>query len=217
MEMVTQSWQYISASVPYDGNDESLKTAKISDVLRLLEIAGRTCYKSEGKITPDSAEHFVKDILMAKGHFAMIEHAFIGARMITDRGVTHEIVRHRISSYAQESTRYCNYGKLGIRFIVPVDFTLDEEDMMFLSACEAQYNRCLTMGRIPGQARYFLPNGLKTEIVMSCNIREWQHFFSLRADVAAHAQMRALASSMLVDFAQKLPALFKAMAEKKGL
>jgi thymidylate synthase (FAD) len=216
MELVTQSWQYISASVPYDGTDESLQTAKISDVVRLLEIAGRTCYKSEDKITPDSAEKFVK-MLVNRGHHAMIEHAFIGAKMITDRGVTHEIVRHRISSYAQESTRYCNYGKLGIKFIIPVDFALDDEDMKFLAACEAQYNRCLAMGRIPGQARYFLPNGLKTEIVMSCNIREWLHFFSLRADTAAHAQMRALASSMLVDFAQKLPALFLTMAEKKGL
>ena len=216
MELVTQSWRFISASVPYDGTDESLQTATIGDIVRLLEIAGRTCYKSEDKITPDSAERFVK-MLIERGHHAMIEHAFIGAKMITDRGVTHEIVRHRISSYAQESTRYCNYGKIGIKFILPVDFTLDEIDLQFLALCEAQYDRCLSIGRIPGQARYFLPNGLKTEIIMSCNVREWLHFFSLRADVAAHAQMRALASSMLVDFAAKLPALFKGMAEKKGL
>ena len=216
MELVQQSWKYVSATVPYDGTDESLQGRKIGDVVKLIEAVGRICYKTEDRITEESADKFVK-MLLDRGHHAMIEHAFIGAKMITDRGVTHEIVRHRISSYAQESTRYCNYGKLGVRFIIPTDFTLDDEDLRFLESCEAQYNRCLAMGRIPGQARYFLPNGLKTEIAMSCNVREWLHFFSLRADPAAHAQMRALASSMLVDFAQKLPVLFKGMADKKGV
>ena len=449
MELVQQSWRYVSATVPYDGTDESLQGRKIGDVVKLIESVGRICYKTEDRITEESADKFVK-MLLDRGHHAMIEHAFIGAKMITDRGVTHEIVRHRISSYAQESTRYCvdgntllspknfhwspltvkemfqkklhsggkwkrlkvksldlqtgelvftpildifntgikktieittylgykliltpdhriltedgfmeaesclgkmiavngkciaeggidalrkyhwnkgrvdiprkdrviartkftchklveeqceiceakksdaklyvhhidenrnnnsisnlvtvcnpchsrvhsknlefvhydqvmsikevgkrevydlvmpnrnfvangvvvhncNYGKLGVRFIIPTDFTLDDEDLRFLESCEAQYNRCLAMGRIPGQARYFLPNGLKTEIAMSCNVREWLHFFSLRADPAAHAQMRALASSMLVDFAQKLPVLFKGMADKKGV
>lgn len=216
MKIVKQSWQFMSLSVPFDGTNKSLKKAKMSDVVRIIELCGRTCYKSEDKITPDSAERFVK-MLVDRGHHAMIEHAFIGAKMITDRGVTHEVVRHRISSYAQESTRYCNYGKLGIRFIEPVDFKLNKDDKAILRALEKHYMKCLKQKRSPQQARYFLPNGLKTEIVMSCNVREWLHFFSLRADKAAHPQMRALASSMLVDFAKKFPIIFKEMAVKKGV
>ena len=93
--------------------DEPLFTLRF----RTIEQAGRTCYKSEDKITNDSAEHFVRRI-MKMSHLAMIEHASASYRVICDRGVTHEIVRHRLFSYAQESTRYCNY-KSGVTFIIP--------------------------------------------------------------------------------------------------
>ncbi len=218
MEIVNQSWEFISVSMPWKEASiaELGSDFKPADVIKLIEMAGRTCYKSEGKITPDSAEKFVQ-MLVDKGHHAMIEHVVVGAKMVTDRGVTHEIVRHRIASYAQESTRYCNYGKLGVKFIHPVDFTLDEVDMAILGYIEAHYNRCINMGRSPQQARYFLPNGLKTEIIMTANIREWLHFFNLRSSLAAHPQMRALASSMLKGFAYYIPAVFKKMAMERGL
>ncbi|RJQ44794.1 MAG: FAD-dependent thymidylate synthase [Gaiellales bacterium] len=212
MEIVEQSWEFISVTAPWGYSQPFRDTIdQAESAMKLIEKAGRTCYKSENKITPDSADKFVQ-MLVDKGHHAMIEHVVIGAKMITDRGVTHEIVRHRIASYAQESTRYCNYGKLGVKFIKPVDFELDEVDMAILGYIEAHYNYCLNKGRSPQQARYFLPNGLKTEIVMTANVREWLHFFNLRTSPAAHPQMRALATSMLVGFAYHFPVLFGNMA-----
>lgn len=176
------------------------------EILEKIERAGRTCYKTENKITEDSAR-FIKT-LIASGHHSVIEHHNITVRIITDRGVTHEIVRHRLASYSQESTRYCNYGKLGVQFIVPVDFIFDKADIEILKAIEKHYNRCLANGRKPQQARYFLPNGLKTEIVMTCNLREWRHFFTLRASPKAHPQMKALAESMLLGFRKAIPVMF---------
>jgi thymidylate synthase (FAD) len=177
-------------------------------ILRSIERAGRTCYKSEAKITEDSAERFVAGIIKS-GHHSVLEHEYISVRFICDRGVTHEIVRHRIAAYSQESTRYCNYGKLGIRFIIPGDFKLEEDDMELLKMIEAHYNKCLNeKHRTPQQARYFLPNGLKTEIVMTVNIREWRHVLNLRCAKTAHPQMRELMLPLLQDFKELIPVLF---------
>lgn len=177
------------------------------NALQLIERAGRTCYKSEDKITEDSAEKFVR-MIIDRGHETVLEHATATVRFICDRGVTHEIVRHRIASFSQESTRYCNYGKLGVRFIIPCDFDLNEDDMIFLRDCERQYNSCLEQGRTPQQARYFLPNGLKTEIVMTANFREWRWFFLKRDDSAAHPQMREVASDLHNQFRKAVPIIF---------
>lgn len=195
MNIVEQYWEF-----PFgEPNGEK--------ILRDIEIAGRVCYKSEDKITEDSHLAFVRKAI-AIGHHSIIEHPVITVRAITDRGVTHEIVRHRIASYSQESTRYCNYEKLGVKFIRPVDFELDETDMAVLGLLERHYNRCLADGRSPQQARYFLPNGLKTEIIMTYNVREWRHFFSLRDSVKAHPQMKALAGDMHKRFKELVPILF---------
>ena len=178
-------------------------------ILRSIEDAGRTCYKSEGKITAESAEPFVMRIRKS-GHESVIEHEYISVRFICDRGVTHEMVRHRLSSYSQESTRYCNYGKMGMRFIFPSDFKLDGEDLSLLKQIEAHYNKCLNeKHRTPQQARYFLPNGLKTEIVMTANIREWRHFMRMRTDKAAHPDMRALMCSLHSELKKRLPVFFE--------
>jgi thymidylate synthase (FAD) len=176
-------------------------------ILRDIEIAGRVCYKSEDKITETSHYAFVKRAIEI-GHHSIIEHPVITVRAITDRGVTHEIVRHRIASYSQESTRYCNYEKLGIKFIFPVDFNLDADDLKLLELIELHYNMCIAAGRSPQQARYFLPNGLKTEIIMTYNIREWRHFFNLRDSVKAHPQMKDLAGQMHRRFKELVPILF---------
>src|SRR3990172_10190907 len=197
MKIVTQSWQF----------EEEINGLEI---LQKIERAGRTCYKSEGRITDDSAKTFVANMLKS-GHHSVIEHHNITVRIITDRGVTHEIVRHRLVSYSQESTRYCNYadaGKLGISFICPEGFCLDHDDLALLQAVEHHYNQCIQNGRSPQQARYFLPNGLKTEIVMTANLREWRHFFTLRASPNAHPQMAALAKDMLLGFRAVVPVLF---------
>lgn len=177
------------------------------DALEIIEQAARTCYKSEDKIKKGSAEKLVK-MLIARGHEAMLEFADATVKIICDRGVTHEIVRHRIASYAQESTRYCNYGKLGVTFMYPSDFEFDEDDLLFLEAVEKQYNDCLEKGRTPQQARYFLINGLKTEINMKMNFREWRHFFKLRTDTAAHPDMRYIAGLIKDEFKFRCPEIF---------
>jgi thymidylate synthase (FAD) len=183
------------------------------DALQLIEAAGRTCYKSEDKITDTSAPAFAAMILK-RGHESVIEHATATVRFICDRGVTHEIVRHRIASYSQESTRCCDYGKMGIRFIIPGDFELNDADMALLKAIEDHYNHCLSIGRSPQQARYFLPNGLKTEIVMTANLREWRHFFKLRTSAAAHPQMREVAIPLLAAMKERIPVIFDGLVQE---
>lgn len=194
MNIISQNWSF---EEKVDGEE----------ILRKIELAGRTCYKSEDKITPESARKFVK-MCIQSGHHSVIEHHNITVRIITDRGVTHEIVRHRLASYSQESTRYCNYSGKSMQFIEPEDFKLEIDDLEFLQLAEMHYNKKLIQGKSPQQARYFLPNGLKTEIVMTANIREWRHFFTLRASTKAHPQMRVLAQDMLSGFKQVLPVLF---------
>ena len=140
-------------------------------ILKTLEIAGRTCYKSEDKITDDSAQAFVRKLIKS-GHEAMIEHFNISVRIICDRGVSHEIVRHRIASYAQESTRYCNYGKDGEITVIEPFFWAEEspEYQLWRTSClvaEDTYLYLIQQGTSPQEARSVLPNSLKTEIVVT--------------------------------------------------
>jgi thymidylate synthase (FAD) len=163
-----------------------------------IEAAGRTCYKSEDQITKDSAYEFAKR-MRALGHHAMLEHAVASFRIVTDRGITHEIVRHRLASYAQESTRFCNYteAKFGNQctFIEPPEMSPEQRNE-WEKAClfaEEQYFKMINAGCSPQIARSVLPNCLKTEIVMMANLREWRHFISIRATKKAHPQMRPIA------------------------
>lgn len=196
--------------------------------ISLIEKAGRTCYKSEEKITKDSAAEFVK-MLDKRGHRAMLEHSFASVRVICDRGVTHEIVRHRLFAYAQESTRYCDYSKdkfggvtfilppwvdckldLGVNYVHPnldIHSTADAAWMNQMLAAETCYLRLLEEGWTPQQARAVLPNSLKTEIVISGNFREWQHFFTLRTAKAAHPQMREIAIPICEEFEKRIPSI----------
>ena len=179
--------------------------------LQEIEKAGRTCYKSEDKITDGSAEKFVK-MLVSRGHTAMIEHASISYKVIFDRGVTHEIVRHRIFSFAQESTRYVNYKGTDMQFIRPC-FWKDGDYCYsnWYHGChhsEKLYNEMIKDGASPQEARSVLPNSLKTEIVITGNLREWLHFFKLRCAPAAHPQMREVAHMMLEDIQKRIPVVF---------
>lgn len=176
-------------------------------ILIKLEKAGRTAYKSEDRITKGSAEKFIRGIVKS-GHGSVLEHVYITVKFIVDRGVTHELVRHRIASYTQESTRYCNYSKKGVVFIRPPwDFT--ESDLDFLESVEKQYNKKIAEGQTPQQARAYLPNCLKTEIVTTMNIREWRHVLGLRTKPDCHPQMREIMSMLLTEFKQRLPVLFE--------
>lgn len=185
------------------------------EMLRKIELAARTCYKSEDKITDDSAEKFVHN-LIKRGHESALEHEKVTVRIICDRGVSHELVRHRLASYSQESTRFCNYsqGKFGceLTFIKPLFF--DKGTVAYSAwkhACQnAQdsYMDMLALGFTPQEARSVLPNSLKTEIVMTANLREWRHFFRLRCAPDAHPQMREIATMMLEEFRKLIPVLF---------
>jgi thymidylate synthase (FAD) len=179
--------------------------------LQAIERAGRTCYKSEDRITRDSAAAFVS-MLLNRGHEAMIEHASMSYRVVCDRGVTHEIVRHRLFSFAQESTRYCNYEKSGgIQVICPplTDFSDDIQDWHeAVEQCERAYCNMIARGVKPEIARSVLPNCLKTEIVITGNFREWRHFFRLRTDKAAHPQMREVAEEILADVSSMVAVVF---------
>lgn len=165
-------------------------------ILKHIELCGRVCYKSEDKITDTSATTFVASIIK-RGHEAVLEHYDITVKFICDRGVSHELVRHRLASYCQESTRYCNYSKDGfggeITVIWPYFLSKGSTAMQhWVWACrqaEDAYFNMLNFGCTPQEARSVLPNSLKTEVVMTANLREWRHFFKLRTAPAAHPQM----------------------------
>lgn len=191
-------------------------------IIKKIEKIGRVCYKSESNISDDSAERFISNILK-RGHESVIEHESITVRMICDRGITHEIVRHRIASYSQESTRYCNYtnDKFGSQITVidlagGFEYNLDDEkDLALYQAwkeamenAEKSYFKMLELGATPQEARAVLPNSLKTEIVVTMNLRSWRNFFRLRCDSHAHPQMREVAGIALEVFKERLPIFF---------
>ena len=187
-------------------------------ILEKIERVARVCYKSEDKIKEGSAEKMVK-ALIARGHEAMLEHYSFSVLFTCDRGVSHEIVRHRIASFAQESTRYCNYANGEVAFIRPLFFP--EGSVEFDNWCEAmmeaecQYLNLIKSGRSPQEARSVLPNSLKTEIVMSANLREWRHFLKLRAagvTGAPHPQMREVAVPLLRELRERVPVIFDDIA-----
>ena len=206
-----------------------------------IEEVARTCYKSEDKITEGSAKKLISNLIVRE-HEAMLEHFSFSVRFICDRGISHELVRHRIASFAQESTRYVNYEGKPMKFILPrwlseahkgvwdyeeveaaiqedLGIYLDEEDKYtdipngykWLLACalaEKEYNELIKCGWTPQQARSVLPNSLKTEIVVTANIREWRKIFSLRCDKSAHPQIRELMVPLYSKLAEET-VLFK--------
>lgn len=185
------------------------------EILRKIERAGRVCYKSEERITPDSAKAFIQNILKS-GHESVIEHEKVSVRIICDRGVTHEIVRHRMASYSQESTRYCNYAKdkFGneLTFIKPCFWEEGSEEYQrwaqMMQKIEDTYNEMVAMGAKPQEARSILPNSLKTEIIVTMDLREWRHFFKLRTAERAHPQMREVAYMLLEEMKKRIDVVF---------
>lgn len=186
-----------------------------AEILKKIEKVARVCYKSEDKIGEGTAEKMVR-ALIKSNHTAMLEHFSFSVKFICDRGVSHEIVRHRVASFAQESTRYCNYGKGGdVVFIKPLfwgDKSIEYNE--WLSNCEmaeSYYLSLLELGATPQEARSVLPNSLKTEVVMTANLREWRHFFSLRACGATgkpHPQMLEVAVPLLLEVKKLIPVVF---------
>ncbi|NOR27633.1 MAG: FAD-dependent thymidylate synthase [Lutibacter sp.] len=187
----------------------SVELLQISkDAEQLIEAAGRTCYKSENKITPTSAKVFVKAITK-RGHHSVIEHAFATFRIVCDRGITHEIVRHRLASYSQESTRYVKYGDIEV--LQPCKIVNKIEEELWREACEnaeESYKKLIDIGVKPENARSVLPTCLKTEIVMTANFREWIHFINLRGSKAAHPDIRVIADMILLILSDRASSVF---------
>ena len=206
---------------------ELLSTEPYGDMLRRIERIGRVCYKSEDRIEEGSAEKFIRGIIR-RGHESVLEHEKLTARIVCDRGVTHEIVRHRIASYSQESTRYCNYVKekfgrqitcidlaTGFRYDLNNESDRKKYDVwqQAMENAERSYFQMIELGATPQEARSVLPNSLKTELVTTMDLREWRHFFRLRADTAAHPQCREVACMLLDRFAREYPVFFEDLLE----
>lgn len=228
MKIVKQGWEFMI--VP---NGMAM--------LELIENAGRTCYKSEKGINcnpEETTKRFIRNMIDS-GHHSVIEHGHMSVRIITDRGVTHELVRHRLAEFSQESTRYCNYSKdkFGneITIILPVWFyDVDTENAQghklnnmatnrqlqytkWKVGClhtELTYFDLLAHGQTPQEARSILPNSLKTEIVMTANCREMRHILNLRCSPKAHPQIRALMLDMLKGLHQEIPVIFDDLFDK---
>ena len=204
------------------------------DELKHIEKIGRVCYKSEGKITEDgeSAKKFVK-MLIDRGHEAMIEHSSLSIKFTVDRGVSHELVRHRIASFAQESTRYVNYSldKFGNEInVIDIENSINldnkmknmdaemikdiiDEWLMAMLHAEKHYLRMIKLGATPQIARSVLPNSTKTEITITANYREWRNFFKLRVPETAHPSMREVTIPLLKELKTRLPIIFDDIKE----
>ena len=179
-----------------------------AEMLKRIEKAGRTCYKSEDRITDESAEAFVRK-LIERGHESVLEHESLTVRFVCDRGVSHEIVRHRIASFSQESQRYVRYNG-DIEFINPhmPNAKAHEAWQELCERAEETYRELLSYGVQPQQARAVLPNSTKTEIAMTANLREWRHFLKLRTAKTAHPQMRELTVPLLKELQERIPVVF---------
>lgn len=204
MKCVTPSVEFVGIS----------KNLTEKEILEHLEECGRTAYKSEDKIKDGSAEKFIKAIIK-RGHESVIEHFGFTVRIVTDRGLTHELVRHRLASFTQESTRYCLYAldKFGneITVIKPSGINQEKQVEEWFDAmddAERHYLKLIELGVKPEDARSVLPTCTKAEIVITANFREWRHIISLRTESGAHPDIRLLCGNILELFRDKIPVLF---------
>lgn len=185
------------------------------EIMKHLELAARTCYKSEDKITDDSAESLLRRLVKI-GHESVMEHISFSVRFICDRGVTHELVRHRLCSFSQESTRYANYGKekfgREITVIKPRFWSDKSREYLVwfyaMSQAEKSYMLLLDKGAKAQEARAVLPTCLKADIITTANLREWRHIFKLRCSKASHPQIRELMLPLLDDVSKLVPVIF---------
>lgn len=214
---------------------EIQKLASWEDMLAHVERCGRMCYKSEDQITPESREAFIRRIIDS-GHESVIEHVGFAVVFTVDRGITHELVRHRISSFSQESTRYCNYtvdkfeagiAVIDLRYGMELDFkvaalpleakkALLEIWLHHMERTDQVYREMIALGATPQIARSVLPQSTKASIVVTSNIREWRLILRQRASRAAHPQMREVMVPLLLDLQHQCPIFFNDIPYDKG-
>ena len=197
-------------------NDETIGAFTLTEginKLRRVEYAARVSHRSEDSATSDSWEKFIRSVVVQHGDWSVVEHEKVACEFLVDRGITHEIVRHRIGSYTQESTRFVNYMKKGgeAKFIQP-NFEKCEQLDEWRYACEVAeqaYMNLLRTGVTPQIARGVLPNSLASKIIVTYNLRSWRHFFIMRTSAQAHPQMRQVCDPLLVRFKKCIPVLYE--------
>ena len=210
----------------------------VRGLAQLCETAGRTCYKSEEKIAAGSADQFLRGLIKS-GHASVIEHGSITVKIICDRSTSHQLVRHRIAAYSQESQRYCDYSGTGLKVIAPPQIGLEpgvysigergtwlgpsaiyhiELAPNWLTSIHHSYGCYLHLrqaGIPPQDARSVLPNATKTEVVTTFNLRQWRHVFEHRAlNPRAQYQIRSITQGILAELAGLLPAIFEDQAKR---
>lgn len=197
------------AKILYPGETEG--------ILDRIDYPTRISHRSEDAIdamdySSEKRDKFLRSVIMGHGDMSVIEHGHVTVEMLVDRGITHEIVRHRIGSYTQESTRFVNYTKTeDIAFILPQDMSEIAKAiwMSMMLKCEAAYNGMIEGGCSPQIARSVLPNALASKIIVTYNLRSWRHFFIMRTTKEAHPQMKQVTIPLLREFQEKIPILFE--------
>jgi thymidylate synthase (FAD) len=181
------------------------------DLLRKIETIARVSHRSEEAQTADSWERFISAVVLGHGDWSVTEHIGITAEFLTDRGITHEIVRHRIAAFTQESTRFVNYEKkMPPSFVYPRvwDSEMDPDWVEAITACENGYRKLIAKGWAPQDARSVFPNALSAKIIVTFNFRMWRHFFLMRSSKEAHHQARQIINPLLAEFQRLIPLLY---------
>jgi thymidylate synthase (FAD) len=195
---------------------EHTKQAGI-EALRYIEWCGRISHRSEDAQTGDSYKRFIQSVVIDHGDWSIVEHVSASVDFLVDRGITHELVRHRLCAFTQESTRFVNYEKkMPPSFIIPEGVTYEEEDAirirqdwtLAIQQAEMSYRNLLVVGCSPQIARSVFPNALASRIVVTTNLRNWRHILIMRTTKEAHPQMREVMIPLLEQFQMTVPILF---------
>ena len=193
-----------------------IKVEKIDgkQIMKRIERACRTCYRSEGKVTEDSYKTLLKNCI-TRGHESVLEHEKVTVRIYDDLGSYKDLTRHRFASFSVESTRYCSYDKdkFGneIAFMNPV--YIEDEEMYkvwkeTMQQIEKNYIKMKELGATTDMCRELLPHSIAAEYTMTANIREWKHIFSLRANSHVHPSIRQVMIPLLKYFKEQMPEIF---------
>lgn len=192
-------------------------------LLRKIEWCGRISHRSEESQSENSWDRFIRAVVLGHGDWSIVEHASASVDFLVDRGITHEIVRHRLFSFTQESTRFVNYEKkMPPGFIAPdlsdesrrapngeqCEFSPMEAWLHAINTVESIYRTLIESGCAPQIARSVFPNALASRIIVTGNLRNWRHFFIMRTTKEAHPQMREVTIPLLAQFQLRIPILF---------
>ena len=202
----------VDTALPFT-KDEGLR------MVRKIEYMARISHASEEAMTADSWNRFLRSVVLSKGDWSVVEHGYLTVVFFVDRGITHEIVRHRLSSYTQSSTRFINYvKKMPPEFVYPdveghsesvIPLPMDADWVHAIESCEAAYKKLVGKGWKPQIARSVLPNALGSKIAMTCNLRNWRHFLLMRSTREAHPQMLQVIVPLLEEMKVKIPIFFE--------